>query len=277
MSQLRIFVSHTGQDKAFCDALVSALRGAGADVWYDEHSLGTGHLLDVINRELVSRQVFIVVLSKAAFASRWVTQECQWAYALYSREPNRVILPVTAQPIEPSDFNQWLFLESFKRIEGAGGTPLPQSEAIAKLLHTLVLTPVQAASANNSSSLPRRHDGYSVLWVDDQPSNNVFERRTLEGLGIAFTISLGTDDALGKLIQYHYDAIISDMSRPPDNEAGYRLLEHTRKLSIRTPFIIYAGLATAAFVEDAKRRGAYGEADAPSELIRLVKDALGID
>jgi hypothetical protein len=62
MSQMRIFVSHSSQDKAFCDSLVQAIRAAGADVWYDEQSLGAGHLLDVVNRELAARPVFIVVL-----------------------------------------------------------------------------------------------------------------------------------------------------------------------------------------------------------------------
>jgi hypothetical protein len=36
-THLKIFVSHSGLDKAICDQVVVALRGAGADVWYDEH------------------------------------------------------------------------------------------------------------------------------------------------------------------------------------------------------------------------------------------------
>jgi TIR domain len=167
MSQLRIFVSHSSQDKSFCDALVQALRATGADVWYDEQSLGAGHLLDVINRELAARPEFIVVLSKAAFASQFVTQECQWAYNLHLRVPGRVILPVTAQPIEPGDFNTWLFMEGFKRIEANGGRPLPQAEAIAKTLHALGLTPGDAAQAAFAPKYSRRRDGASAQWVPE--------------------------------------------------------------------------------------------------------------
>ena len=36
---LRIFVSHSHQDDAFARGLVAALRGAGSDVWYDEHNM----------------------------------------------------------------------------------------------------------------------------------------------------------------------------------------------------------------------------------------------
>ncbi|HEY7343450.1 MAG TPA: toll/interleukin-1 receptor domain-containing protein [Ktedonobacterales bacterium] len=53
--QLRVFVSHTSEDSAFCHTIVAALRGAGADVWYDEHNMGSGRLADEILRELGRR------------------------------------------------------------------------------------------------------------------------------------------------------------------------------------------------------------------------------
>jgi CheY-like chemotaxis protein len=275
--QLRIFVSHSAEDKPFCDALAAALRGAGADVWYDEQSLGAGHLLNVISHELSSRPVFIVILSKAAFASRWVTQECQWAFNLYNREPDRVILPVVVQPITPSDFNAWLWLESFRRVEGRDGVPLPASEAIAKTLQLLALiSPSNEATALRSAATVRR-GGRNVLWVDDIPSNNFYERRTLEGAGIAVTLSTSTDDALGKLVRHHFDAIISDMGRPPDNLAGYTLLEEVRKLGKNVPFVLYTSSRDPKQVADAKQRGAFGQTNAPDELFTLIRAALGLE
>lgn len=85
--------------------------------------------------------MFIVILSKAAFASPWVRDECKWAYNLYKREPQRIILPVTAQPIEQSDFNAWLFLEDFRRVEAPGYRPYPTREAIEQTLDLLTLPP----------------------------------------------------------------------------------------------------------------------------------------
>jgi CheY-like chemotaxis protein len=276
-AQLRVFVSHSSEDKPFCDALVAALRGAGADVWYDEQSLGAGHLLNVISRELSSRLVFVVILSKAAFASRWVTQECQWAFNLYNREPDRVILPVVAQSITPSDFNAWLWLESFRRVEGREGMPLPAPEAIAETLRLLALiSPSKEATALRSAATARRGGG-SVLWVDDNPSNNFYGRRTLEGAGIAVTLSTSTDDALGKLVRHRFDAIISDMSRPPDNLAGYTLLEEVRKLGKDVPFVLYCSSRRPEHVAEAKRRGAFGQTNSPDELFALVRAALGME
>jgi tetratricopeptide (TPR) repeat protein len=141
---LPIFVSHSHQDGAFCQALVTALRAAGADVWYDEHNLGAGHLMDVIQQELDRRKIFIVILSKNAFASKWVKRETGWAYSLYDRDPTRVILPVTASAIERDDFSGatgWLYLEDFKRIEAPGFQPYSQAEAVGRVLHALALTP----------------------------------------------------------------------------------------------------------------------------------------
>ena len=92
MSAMPVFVSHCQEDASCCRQLVSALRSAGADVWYDEHNLGTGQLMDVIQRELGRRPVFLVILSKAAFASRWVERETMWAYELADRDPSRIIL-----------------------------------------------------------------------------------------------------------------------------------------------------------------------------------------
>src|SRR5262249_9846405 len=143
--QLKVFVSHSAQDKLFCDALVAALRAAGADVWYDEHSLGAGVLRGEMMRELAKRPIFLVVLSPAAFASGWVRDACEWAYNLSKRESHRLLLPVVAAAYTPRDFNAVLFLESLRRVEAPDHQPYPQAEAIARTLHLLTLTPAGEA------------------------------------------------------------------------------------------------------------------------------------
>jgi len=62
-------------DKAICDQVVTALRGAGAHVWYDEHYLEARQPLEEIQRELQARPLFVILLSKNAFASLWVRRE----------------------------------------------------------------------------------------------------------------------------------------------------------------------------------------------------------
>jgi tetratricopeptide (TPR) repeat protein len=66
-----------------------------------------------------------------------------WAYELADRDPTRIILPITAGPIERIDFsakNEWLFLHDFKRVEAPRYKPFPQAEAVTRTLHALQLT-----------------------------------------------------------------------------------------------------------------------------------------
>jgi CheY-like chemotaxis protein len=113
-----------------------------------------------------------------------------------------------------------------------------------------------------------------VLWVDDRPQNNVYERKAMEALGIRFTISTSTQDALEKLRSRKFDVIISDMGRPPDPRAGYTLLDEIRRLGMTTPYIIYAGSNALKHKEEARNHGAVGSTNNPQELLRLVTEAI---
>jgi len=138
-TQVKIFVSHSHEDYDACNALVEALRDAGADVWYDEHNLTSGRLGPTIERELRARPVFIVMLSPAALASHWVEDEARWAYNLMRRDPARIILPVLCETVNEDDI--WLFLQDFKRIEAPGVKPYPKQERVQRTLQALALTP----------------------------------------------------------------------------------------------------------------------------------------
>ncbi len=120
----------------------------------------------------------------------------------------------------------------------------------------------------------RQIEGATGLWVDDRPTNNTYERQALEALDIRFTISTSTEDALEKLRYKTYDVIISDMGRPPDQRAGYTLLEKIKAMHITTPFIIYAGSRAPEHIAEARSRGAFGTTNVPQELFEMVIRAL---
>lgn len=115
-----------------------------------------------------------------------------------------------------------------------------------------------------------------ILWVDDRPNNNIFERQALESFGIRFVLSTSTEDALNKLQKDTFDVIISDMGRPPDQQAGYTLLEELRNHGIRTPFLIYASSRAPEHISETRRRGAQGTTNRPDELFEMVLNAVGI-
>lgn len=116
--------------------------------------------------------------------------------------------------------------------------------------------------------------GKSVLWVDDRPSNNIYERQALEALGIHFTISTSTKSALQALDHESFDTIISDMGRPPDSRAGYTLLNALKQRGEYPPFVIYAGSNTPEHKRETKKRGGWGTTNRPQELFELVLSAV---
>lgn len=145
--------------------------------------------------------------------------------------------------------------------EGDGGS----REAVAD--------PRDVAKALPSPRAQRRLQGARVLWVDDKPINNRYERQALEALGVNIDPSLSTEEALVNIRQRSYDLIISDMARPEDQRAGLTLLDELRKRGNQTPYIIYAGVMTPT-VREAREHGAIGATDLPQELITLVTNAL---
>lgn len=162
MSQLRVFLSHSSRDKAAADEFARAFRQAGADVWYDEESLGAGHLRRIIMKELGARPIFVVLLSHAALESSWVLDECEWAYDLQRDEPSRVMLPVVVEQVEKADLNGALYLRSLKRVEAGDLRPLPIAEAATQALRLLGMTPAGQAAA---SPAPRPSESVADLLL----------------------------------------------------------------------------------------------------------------
>jgi len=97
----------------------------------------------------------------------------------------------------------------------------------------------------------------------------------LEAVGVTFVLATSTEEALEKVKQQSFEAIISDMGRPPDSQAGYTLLDKLRDSGNRTPFIIYAGSRAPEHRAEARRRGAIGCTNRPDELFEMVLSALG--
>jgi CheY-like chemotaxis protein len=160
----------------------------------------------------------------------------------------------------PSDYQRdEAFLQAAKK-EAEVATAL--STTVAKQLTSE--TPVQ-----------RRPQVKTILWVDDRPENNTLERHALESLGLRFVLSTSTEDALERVKTAAFDAIISDMGRPPDPRAGYTLLNRLRAAQHEVPFIIYAGSRAPQHVAEAKRHGALGATDSPQELFDMVLAATG--
>lgn len=113
-----------------------------------------------------------------------------------------------------------------------------------------------------------------ILWVDDHPNNNTYERQVFETLGFTFDLALSTDDALDQISGSRFGAIISDMGRREGPHEGYRLLDIVRESEKTTPFFIYSGSNAPEHKREAANRGAQGCTNMANELVGMVTETL---
>jgi CheY-like chemotaxis protein len=115
-----------------------------------------------------------------------------------------------------------------------------------------------------------------VLWVDDNPDNNKWERHALESYGVRFLLALTTDEAVRSL-QERGDsvaAIISDLGRPGDREAGFTLLEKLRGAAIDAPYFIFTSRNGTRHEAKALALGAQGLTADSDVLVAMVLAAI---
>lgn len=109
--------------------------------------------------------------------------------------------------------------------------------------------------------------GKSVLWVDDNPVNNMLAVRALRRLQLDVEQVTSTELGLEALTRRHFDLIISDMGRGANMRAGYELLKAVRDQGNEVPFFIFAGSDRPEFRREAAERGAQLSTNDMLELI----------
>jgi len=136
--------------------------------------------------------------------------------------------------------------------------------AIVQAIPTLAVVPRRAAR---------------VLWVDDHPSNNEYERQLLRRHGIVFDNVVSTKEAIEQLVNESYDLVITDLGRSASsdrsNDAGANFLDEPAVRTGGPPVIVYAGRWAVAHREELKRRGAVDVMRDREQLIDTVLGSLG--
>jgi CheY-like chemotaxis protein len=160
--------------------------------------------------------------------------------------------------------------KAMERTSGPLPSPVPTKPNVDANEETSKL--VKSLGAERGTKKPRK----LVLWVDDRPDNNVIERQSMAAYNIDFVLAKSTGQALAELRQQQFDAIISDMGRPPDSRAGYTLLEALRGSGDETPYFIYAGSKDPTHVREARSRGAQGTTNVGDELLQMLLHVLNV-
>lgn len=117
-----------------------------------------------------------------------------------------------------------------------------------------------------------KNDGWKnqILWVDDRPENNIYERRAFEAIGLSFALALSTNEAFEQLENRKFAAIISDMGRKEGPREGYVLLDRLRHMGDKTPLFFYAASNAPEHKAETARHGGQGCTNNAQELFEMV-------
>jgi CheY-like chemotaxis protein len=116
--------------------------------------------------------------------------------------------------------------------------------------------------------------GQHLLWVDDQPGGNNFERKAFEAVGIRIELARDTDEAIKKFERSQYDVIITDVMRPSSKDAGFEFVEYVRQKDNEIPIFMYTWDDTQKNRQRAMEMKANGLTKSPAELFSLVLASL---
>lgn len=156
-----------------------------------------------------------------------------------------------------------------------GREPEPSDlNADAPWVDSAVLEDAEHLFASNSalrraSLVSHALSGLRVLWVDDHPDNNTWERAMFGAFGVEFLTARCTADAVAALGSNVFDLTISDIERDGVPDEGIRSLPTLRSRNPRMLVIFYTGLVRRELPVPV---GAFGIADRPDDLLHLVLD-----
>jgi CheY-like chemotaxis protein len=174
----------------------------------------------------------------------------------------------------PSDYkSDTAFIETFQIRAAAALAAATAKSSIQRSTGEVETSADSAVTLVRAAAKPKnikRSSRTRILWVDDCPENNRLERQSLEALGVKFVIARGTDEVFNALDSAKFDLVISDLSRPPDDIAGLRLLDALRLRGIRIPYIIYGSERALKYGDEARKKGALGVMSRADELFKAV-------
>jgi|SRR5579862_358398 len=278
---MKIFFSYAREDAAFALKLASALRKAGAELWIDQLDIRPGeHWDNAVEAALKECPAFLVILSSRSVSSHNVLDEVHYAI-----EEAKKILPIMYETCKlPFRLRRLQYIDFTEHYEDAlkacvahvrmlfgqtASATLPRTTKLDGLSDEL--NKLDQVIRTQSSE---RLSGKRFLWVDDQPSNNRYERKALEELGAEIHLAIDTKDAMLIAREMAFHLVISDIARPSSGRAGYTLLANLRKANLDIPVVFYTGSNAERDRKEAIRAGAVGCTNSPYDLLEMIVTAL---
>lgn len=268
---MKVFVSYQRDDTLFAAHAVGyALRLAGHESFVDTGSIGGGELYpQAISAFISDTNVVLALIGPGFDVARLRAPTSviafEWRRAQFHGCP---VVPVLVDGgTVPSDADlppelRWLTKRnaySLRRSSLSGDVAV-----LVEAISSLRVAPRRAAR---------------ILWVDDRPANNEYERQLLRPEGIVFDNVVSTREAIEQLVNESYDLVITDLGREGSsdrsNEAGKAFLQHQAVRSGGPPVIVHAGRWAVKRRDELVRLGAADVMANREQLVATVLRTLG--
>ena len=252
---------------SWCGAELGAFWGAGKPivVYLAEASLTDDELPQIVQGDVWERRI-----AKVADRAKEIMAQSAGDGAATAK-PNSSVSQLTVEQLQKLITGAVSLAAASAKDKAAPVSFEEVGSAVHNVAGKVLAGFYAAESANRESQEDWKKQ---ILWVDDRPENNVYERKTLESMGIQFTCVTSTQQALDVLSTRKFAAIISDMGRKEGPLEGFRLLEALRAKDKATPYFIYAGSNAPKHQREAALRGAQGTTNSAAELIDMVTRSL---
>lgn len=255
-------------DSSWCGAELGAFWGAGKPiiVYLAEASLTDDELPQIVQGDVWERRI-----SKIADRAKEIAAQSSTEGGAPPAQRDSSVSRLTVEEFEKMIFSA-VSLASATAKDKAAPASLEEVGTAVRNAAGRVLAGFQASETAGRDALDNWRN--KILWVDDRPENNVYERQAMESMGLEFTLALSTTEALHVLSTRRFAAIISDMGRKEGPREGYALLEALRARDKSTPFFIYAGSNAPQHQREAALRGAQGSTYIAEDLVEMVTRSL---
>jgi CheY-like chemotaxis protein len=255
-------------NSSWCGAELGAFWGAGKPivVYLAEASLTDDELPQIVQGDVWERRI-----SRIADRAKEIVAQSSMKGDLRPTRRDSSVAQLTVEQLEKMIVGA-VSLAAATAKDGAAPSSFNEVGSAVRNAAGKVLAGFQASETASRQVAANWHN--RILWVDDRPENNVYERQAMESMGLEFTLALSTDEALNVLSSRRFAAIISDMGRKEGPREGYKLLEALRAKDKTTPLFIYAGSSAPQHQREAALRGAQGSTNIAEDLVEMVTRAL---
>ncbi len=254
------------------DIVIAVLTDFNANVWYElgtRHSLRKGTIMIIEDGQKIPFDILsyglITYEDTIAGSADFLTFLIQFISKIENEKPADSPAMEFLGNFASNDFQ--------KRVDDLEERYQRKLDKIVDLLTNIQKTDGVRVSEHVKveMSKPKR-----ILWVDDYPSNNEAIIDLLKHQGIEFDLAINTDQSLDLLSKNEYCAIISDMGRGNESDAGLRMIrEMKRKFTNPPPILIFSsGKAVDAFGHSATKEGAVIATSNGSLLINTITKIL---